>query len=230
MASLWSNVHPSLVLGTGYTTVGSAQQVWLANTPEPGLENTYASSGKQYNSILFGFALEKAFTNHHENIEPAAGLEADYLRNSNMSGVVHPMVNVDPDFDRLNYSFRMNSYLLFATGKLSMLNIISKLGGYLQAGVGGAFNKLSNYNETSPTGSSAAPSLAPFRDRSNKKFAYFLGAGIVCQMSKATQILIGYRYINSGQSGFNTSPIQQTKDTLNFSTLSNHFLTISLVV
>lgn len=229
-ASAWSNIHPSLIVGSGYTTVGGAQNVWLANTPEPGLENTYSSGGKQRGTFLLGLVLEKTFITNKNNFETAVGFEVDFLRNPSMTGVVHPMVNVDPDFDTLDYSYSMNSYLLLATGKLSMLNILSNMGGYIQIGVGGAFNQLLNYTEISPVVSSAAPMLAPFGNGSNTKFAYAIGAGVLCQISKSTRVLIGYRYINSGLGGFNTSPIQQTNNTLNFSPLGHHFLTLSLTV
>lgn len=229
-ASIWSNIHPSLVAGSGYTTVGGAQNVWLAVTPEPGLENTYSSGGKQRGTFLLGLALENACATNLKNLESAIGVEIDYLRNHSLTGVVQPMVNVAPDFDTLNYSYSTNSYLLLATGKLSKLNILSNLGGYLQLGVGGAYNKLADYTEISPTGSSAAPMLAPFANGYTTKFAYSIGAGILWQFCGSTRVAIGYRYINSGLGSFNTSPIQQTKNTLDFASLGHHFFTLSFTV
>ncbi|MDR3491539.1 MAG: hypothetical protein P4M12_05765 [Gammaproteobacteria bacterium] len=211
--------------------MGGAQSVWLADTPEPGLENTYSTGGKQQGTFLLGLALEKTFTTPVNNFETAMGVEVDYLKNASMTGgIVQPMVNVDPNFDTLNYAYSMKSYLLLATARASKLNILPKLGAYLQGGVGAALNKLTHYTETSPDGSSSAPMLAPFGDGSNKKFAYSIGAGVVCQVGKSSQVLIGYRYINSGMGGFKTSPVQQTNNTLHFSPITHHFLTLTLSV
>lgn len=229
-ATAWSNIHSVIVIGNGYTTVSGTQNIWLATTPEPGLENTYINDAKQHDTLLFGLALEKTFTASLKNIESTIGIEMDYLRNRSMTGVVHPMVNVDPDFDTLNYAYRMKSYLLLATAKLSILNIFPYLGAYFQVGAGGAINKLSDYTETSPAGSSAAPMLEPFGNASHTRFAYSLGAGILCQVSKSAQILIGYRYVNSGLAGFKTSPIQQTDTKITLSPLTHHLFTVSLIV
>lgn len=228
IASVWSDIHLSVILGHGYTTVGASRQIWLANTPDPGLENDYSSGGLHQNTALLGFALEKSFLTNLNHIESAIGVEADYMKNPTLRGVVRPMVNVAPDFDTLNYSYSMNAYLLLATAKLSILNILPKLGAYLQAGVGGAVNTLSDYAETSPIGSSAAPMLAPFGSASDTSFAYSIGAGVLCQVGKSMRVLLGYRYINSGQGEFNTSPVQQTNSTLHFSPLGHHFLILTV--
>ena len=230
VASVWSSLHPSLVVGSGYTRMGESQNVWLANTPEPGLENNYSSGGKQNNTVLFGLALEKALANLN-GFDTAVGIEFDYLRTHSISEVVHPMINVAPDFDTLNYSYKMSSYLLQATAKLSKVNIFHNIGGYFQVGMGGARNNLSDYTEESPIGSSAAPMLSPFGDdESTIQFAYSIGAGILCQPGKSVQLSIGYRYINSGMGGLKKSPLQQTNDTLEFSPISHHFIILGLTV
>lgn len=228
LAAILCNIHPSAIVGSGHTRVGNAQNVWLANTPEPGLENNFTSSNNQ-DAFFLGLALEKTFTTNLQNLQSAFGIEVDYLKSGTFTGIVHPMVNVAPDFDTLNYSYKMNSYLFFANAKLSKLNLFSNLGAYIQGGIGGAVNKLYDYTETSPAGSSAAPMLAPFGDRDTSSFAYFIGAGVVWDMPNCLQFLIGYRYINSGHASFKRTPVQQTNNTLGFS-FSNHFLVLSLLV
>lgn len=226
-SSTWYGLQPSLFAGYGYTRVGDAQNLWLNTTPDPGLENTYTSGGQQRGTFLLGFALDKTISNL-KGIESALGLELDYLRNPNISGVVEPMVNVAPDFDTLNYSYDMTSYLVQATAKLTKTNIINNLGVYLQAGLGGTLNRFSDYTETSPTGSSAAPMLSPFGNESTLQLAFSLGAGFSYQVGNSARYSVGYRYINTGMGGLDTSPVQQTSHTLNFSPLNHHFIIFSL--
>jgi opacity protein-like surface antigen len=138
------------------------------------------------------------------------------------------MVNVDPDFDTLNYSYNVNSYALQATAKLSKLNLIHHFGFYLQAGAGGARNYFTNYTESSPTGSSAAPMLAPFSDDSTARFAYTLGGGILYQPGETMRVSLGYRYMNMGSGQFRKSPVQQTDNTLTYPLISYQFLILTV--
>lgn len=223
------DLHPSFIVGSGYTRIGTAQNLWLANSPEPGLENTYTSGGQQRGTFLLGFALEQTITNQN-NIEGVAGLEIDFVKNPSINGIVQPMVNVAPDFDTLNYSYDMTSYLLEATAKLSKLNILPGLGAYLQAGAGGTLNRLSDYTEVSPAGSSAAPMLEPFGNETTIRFAYSLGAGVFYQVGDSSRFAIGYRYINAGSASLDKSPVQQSNQSLNISPLSYHFVIFSLTV
>jgi hypothetical protein len=43
--SAWLGTHPSIIVGAGETNIGGAQNLWLANTPEPGLQNNYTING-----------------------------------------------------------------------------------------------------------------------------------------------------------------------------------------
>lgn len=228
-ASTWENLHVSFLAGSGYSHVRASQNIWLANTPEPGLENTYTGDSKQNGTFILGLAVEKSFTNL-KVLESAVGLEADYLRNPSVTGVVLPMVNVATDFDRLNYAYNMTSYLLQATVKLSKPNLYGRMGGTIQAGAGCAFNQLSDYTESSPAGSSAAPMLDPFGNHANSHIAYSLGAGITYLVGESARFAIGYRYINTGEASLRTSPIQQTSNHLSYSPLNHHLLIISLTV
>ena len=107
VASVWQDLHPSLIVGSGNTGTSESENVWLANRPQPGLENNYSSDGKESNTLLLGLALEKDLAiNLPHGLESAVGVEIDYLRNHSLTGVVHPMINVASDFDTLHYSYK----------------------------------------------------------------------------------------------------------------------------
>lgn len=222
-------MHPYLIGGGGTTHINDRQNVWLAYTPAPGLENNFTVDARQHNTYFTGAGVEKLFPQKVLGSDGSLGLEFNYLSSSSFRGVVHPMVNVAPDFDVLNYAYDMNSYSLYLTGKLSKQILFPNFGLYVQGGIGGALNSLRNYTEVPPTTSSAAPMLAPFNDGSTGNFTYLIGAGVAYQLQNA-QFSLGYRYVFSGSAGFDPAPIQQTGNTLNFSPFAHQFIVLSLMI
>lgn len=229
-ASFYSEIHGYLIGGGGgYTRIKDTRNVWLAYTPEPGLENEFVTDVKRHQTKMVGTGFEKHFPKQIMNLDSALGLEIDYLSNNSLSGIVRPMINVAPDFDTLNFSYHFNSLSLYVTGKLSKQILLPNLGAYIQGGIGRTMNRLTRYSERFQNDTSAAPMIAPFGDGSNSNFGYFLGFGFSSKI-QATQFSVGYRYVFSGSAEFKPSPIQQTVNTLHFSPVTHQFLVVSVMI
>jgi hypothetical protein len=225
---LW---RKSLIFGYGITDATQNQNVNLADTPSPGLVNRYISNSTLYGSTLLGFALDKEFITQLHNGSLFAGAEIDYLRNQYVNGVVEPMINVSPDFDILKYSYDIHSVVLQAIGKYVKHDLLSHIDGYLQAGIGAAINRLSDYNEYPAGNSSAAPMLSPYGNRDTLNPALSAGVGITYKLGTYDAYLsFGYRYFYTGRGRLDKSAIQQTNSSIILSPISYQFLVISLTI
>lgn len=223
--------RPSVSFGYGLTQTTQSQTLHLMDTPDPGLDNRYVGSRTIHDATFVGLSLEKEFATSFVNAFTAVGFELDYLWNQHAGGVVEPMVNVSPDFDVLNYSYHIQSFVAQATGKLLKKDLLNHLDGYLQAGVGASFNRLSRYHESSPEGSSAAPMLNPFGSKDTVRPAISAGLGVSSKIGqRQVRMSLGYRYFYTGASRLTTTPVQQTYDVIRLSTINHHFLTLSLTM
>jgi opacity protein-like surface antigen len=222
--------RPSILVGYGITHADQTQTVNLADTPAPGLDNRYVGDSTLYGAVLLGFAFDKTFETAAKNMLGAAGLEVDYLRNNAVNGTVLPMINVSPDFDQLKYVYDIHSFLIQATAKLIKQDILCNVDGYVQAGLGAAINRLSDYREYSPGESTAAPMLSPFGDKDNISPALSAGIGFTYHLRQQTSVSLGYRYFYAGRGRLMKSPIQQTNASITLSPISYQFLLLSLTM
>lgn len=222
------NYSPTFIAGYGFTNADTQQTIRLANTPEPGLSNHYFGASRLYGSALFGLAFENLYETALHGFIGHVGVEVDYLRNNAVNGRVQPLVNVAPDFDQLRYAYDIHSLILELTSKLTKENLLPQLDGYLQAGVGAALNRLSNYHEYAPPTSTASPMLVPFanKDRANAMFS--AGFGVSHKMGQYTRASFGYRYIYAGEALLGPSPAQQTHASITLSPISYHVLILTL--
>ena len=139
------------------------------------------------------------------------------------------MVNIAPNFDVLKYTYNIDSLALQATTKLIRENIFHAWNGYIQAGLGAAVNRLSNYHENSPGSSSAAPMLSPFGDKNIVNPAASLGIGLIYNLKNSgAEIAFGYRYFYTGKGELGSSPAQQTHELFSLSPISYHVLMLSV--
>lgn len=215
-------------LGYGLSQAGHSQDVTLATTPAPGLVNNFDTENLSRGSVLLGFGLSKSIAGYKNGVKLRAGLEVDYIDNSAVAGTVHPLVNGGPNFDTLNFSYDVQSYLLLANLNLSKENIYKAWGGYLNVGGGAAINRLSNYTETTPQGSTAFPMLAPFGNRNKSSAAFTAGFGLSHAVGVHSEVSLGYRYINTGRGSFAVSAVQSTADVLRSASFGHHLLTLSV--
>ncbi len=222
------NWTPSFLVGYGFTNADTQQDLRLANTPEPGLTNRYLGSNRLYGAGFFGLAFENLYEAPFHGWMGHLGIEGDYLRNNSVNGRLQPLVNVAPDFDELKYFYDIHSVILQVTGKLTKENVLPHLDGYVQAGVGGAMNRLSDYREYAPNNSSAAPMLAPFGNNDQLNLSLSAGIGISHKMGQYTRASFGYRYIYAGQASLGSSRVQQTSASIELSPVSYHVLILEL--
>lgn len=223
--------RPSLILGYGITNAQQTQTIHLDDTPAPGLDNRYFGSSTLYGAALLGVAIEKELETSFKKIISATGLEVDLLKNNSVKGTVEPMINVSPNFDVLRYSYDIHSLMLQATAKLTKENILHKLGGYIQGGLGASLNYLSNYQEYAPGDSTAAPMLAPFGNENTVSPALSAGIGVSYKIGpQDTRVSFGYRYIYAGRGKLMRSSAQQTNATFTLSPISYQLLTLSLTM
>jgi hypothetical protein len=217
------------ITGYGITNANQTQTVHSANTPSPSLDNRYIGSNTLYGAALFGLAFEKEFETSFKNTSSTLGLEIDYMRNNSVNGTVEPMVNVSPNFDVLKYFYDIHTLAIQMTGKYIKQKLIYNAGVYIQAGLGGAINRLSNYHEYAPDYSATAPMLLPYGNKNTSNLALSAGAGVIIPVGNhPTNTSIGYRIFYTGRGRLMKSPIQQTNASLVLSPITYQFITVSL--
>jgi opacity protein-like surface antigen len=109
-----------------------------------------------------------------------------------------------------NYKFNLKSQRLMAEAQFTWL-FANKLAPFINVGVGSAWNRMSDYTETS-VNSTGYVTLPSFESHTNTNFAYQvgLGMGYAFNFSKDQshyqheRISFGYRYVNLGDASFDT--------------------------
>lgn len=241
MTSRVSPWHKIFFLGYGLTQTSHNQTLVLFNTPAPGLSNQYINDSDAESAVMLGFGLSKTVTTLDNGTDISVGGEALYIRNDSARGTVHPMikagtnspppspiVNVAPNFDTLRFSYDIESYVFLASATAHKKKVAKTWGGYISGGIGGAINRLSDYMESIPPGSTAAPMLFPFRNKTKGRFAFSVGAGLTHEVGSHSLVAFGYRYVNTNSGQLGTTP-QQTGQTLGSKVLGHHLLTLSVI-
>lgn len=130
------------------------------------------------------------------------GPSLHYLNLGKISGTQIPAANILPDGDPLDYSMKGQSGVLLLEPQIMFTAY--RLQPYVFGGIGCAWNTLSNYTETTPPGSGAAPADNLYGAHTEASFASELGAGLQYLVWRgAEQESVGlraeYRYFNLGQ-------------------------------
>ena len=101
------------------------------------------------------------------------GLRSEFLQAPNkvLKGIVHPFVNQAANFDTLNYHYNMQNYLFLGNMQLDWNLHYHGFLPYISMGLGTVLNRLSDYTETTPQGSSAATMVTHFRSHTRAQFA-----------------------------------------------------------
>ncbi|MDF1795038.1 MAG: outer membrane beta-barrel protein [Coxiellaceae bacterium] len=212
--------------GLGITTNGIAQNVTLFDSPAPGLTNNYASYRATQLAGFVGIdagyqlALSSAY-------ELALGLQADYLNYDQLTGRVHPLVNVSPNFATLNYQLNAESFMLLVQMR-ALWHWKPLWQPYFSVALGSAWNRLSGYTETIPQGSTALPSASLFGNNTSSDFAYGFGLGVQHLISKNASITMDYRFYSAGDAALLPSAVQGTGNQINSGTLSAHLIVLGL--
>lgn len=113
--------------------------------------------------------------------------------------------------DTYSYKYQIQSQQLLAEGKLYWIEK-DKIQPFLMVGIGGAFNKISDYQ------TSVSPFLEftpAFSNHSQTSFTYAIGPGIDMGLSKSFRIGVAYRFTdlgsaNTGSAHIDKIPISST--------------------
>lgn len=206
--------------------VGTSQPAHIDTINIPsGNQNTYSSNRGSDSVWMLGLSGGYTFPIAHK-FNLALGFEADYLNFGKITGTLHPLTNISPSFDTLNYSYKAKSYTLMADLKLQWL-YTDKLFLNVFGALGPAWNEVSNYSETVPSGSSAFPSPFPFENKTSTHFAFSIGAGVGYRIIQGATVELGYSYFNLGK-----GELASTATSLNAPTtgpLETHMLYVSLI-
>lgn len=184
------------------------------------LINSYITHAHHHNEPVFGVGASYVF----DFLCPAPlslglGVKGYYAQFGTVEGIQHPFINVAPDFDTLNYSFKSENYSVMFEPRL--IYSASRWQPYILGGVGIAWNRLYGYDE-SPTDTtlSAAPVPETFSNHTSSALAYEVGLGVQSVIfnsfnCKTSYILaLDYRYMNFGKGQLGSFPAQTSDDRL----------------
>jgi hypothetical protein len=208
-----------LGFGAGLAKIGKSQNY----SPIDGLINYYsADSTTEVIAPLVSLGAGYRFDINH-NYYASLGIEGDYVNYGDLKGVLHPGVNIGPNFNTLNYSYSAESYLLMFKGKFGFTNHTWLP--YISLGIGFSLNQLGNYSEGSDNTSAPAQILYERNSKGDK--AYSIGVGLYqYRIRNNINLSIGYRFIYSG-SGTLENPISRS-DSISSGMLAGHFITLSI--
>lgn len=124
MPALSCDWHPYAVMGLGVAQTNQTQRLMLHTTPAPGLVNQYESADISASTKMFGMGMSKVVPEANNGSDLLVGIEALYLRNDHAPGMIRPLINVGSNFDTLNFSYDMESYLVLAKATINTPNFI----------------------------------------------------------------------------------------------------------
>lgn len=218
------------VLGGGtYSNFGSENTTVQLNNS---VTNEYDANNNSNWNLLGGIGIGYTFP-----LSPLFQLStylSGYVVGMGMvEGVEHPFVNDNPNYDTLDYQFKVNSYALMLESRLAVTRY--PLQPFVLAGIGGSWNELFNYEEspTNPNGT-AAPVPEGFSDHGEASFAYQVGVGLQYNFLQGDtgqctwQVSLDYRYMNFGEGSLGTNPAQTTNETLKLSNIDTQAIVLTL--
>ena len=108
--------------------------------------------------------------------------------------------------DTYSYKYQTQSQQLLAEGKLYWI-AKDKIQPFLMVGIGGTFNKTSNYQTSVPPFLEFTPA---FSNHTQTSFTYAIGPGIDMGLSKSFRIGIAYRFTDLGSANTGSAQIDET--------------------
>ncbi len=189
--------YGDVIVGAGRARIGKSQNLKMQSNPEE-VNGYNPIKGQAAYWLGIGGGHFFVLTN---TLDLGVGLEADYIDYEKSEGVVHPLVNIAPDFDTLNYRYHTKSYALLGSLRLRWwYSGVGFIEGY--SAVGAARNMLSDYRESTPPGSTASPMTHPFQNAASTQAAFGVGVALGYQVSTRWALALGYRYLNTGRAKF----------------------------
>lgn len=197
--------------------------------------NNYNTNEQTNWQGLWGVGLGHSFGNiFNAPLNFSLGVAGYMINLGNVRGTEYPFVN-DDVYDTLNYQFTAKSSAVLAEARVFYTSYFWQP--FALVGIGGSWNRLSNYSEAPTDPSlSAAPVTTEFGNHTNNEFAYELGVGIQRQIHEdlAHKIRyvgsLDYRYVNFGKGQLASFPAQTTGDTLQIGSISTQGIMFSLKI
>ena len=122
--------HNFVSLGLGITQTSHTQDLTLIPNPLPGRTDRFVNKSTSHLTVELTVGSEYCLKNVNPQTELWIGGEGIYIRSDGAPGQVLPSINVG-NFDRLNFSYDIDSYLLLVKGKIKRKALFNKdWGGY----------------------------------------------------------------------------------------------------
>jgi opacity protein-like surface antigen len=165
-------------------------------------------------------------------LSASLGVAAYATSFGNVNGIEYPFYNAGV-FDALNYKFHVRSTAAFVEGRLYYTDYIVQP--YFLVGIGAAWNRLSDYQETPINPDLSAAAVSPqFGSNTKTEFAFELGLGLQYQFYTDFKHnirysgLVDYRYLNFGKGELSPFPAQTANDHLKIDTISTQGVMVTL--
>lgn len=224
LARVVSTTHPiyyQLSTGIGLTAIGKTNNLM----PNVLTLNRYLPN--RSTKILFtiggGLGYRRLLG---PNVITMLGLASYYINwAGHVRGILHPGINIDSTFSTLNYSYKLNSRILWLENRWLFGRHMWRP--FLFLAVGGSWNDASSYLTVSTnTGCDASSLPISFESKTNFNLTYGVGAGI----NLNGRFSIGYRYINVGKVKLGLSPLQTTDVQLSAGYVDAHLILLTLIL
>lgn len=222
-----TNANWFLTIGGGGQFPQSKSNITVSNGsnfPSPFDVDTYSSHQHATNGLLLlsagrRWALERPWIPAY-----SLGLYYQYLFPSKTSGTITQYS--EPQFKNYNYQFNTTSNVLLASAKMNVYKI-NRLSPYISGGIGGAFNRLSNYQEIALPG--VTPRISPaFASNTSNQFAYNAGAGLDLQLLPSLLVSVGYLYQHIGDATSGPGKRTWSNTSLNLGSLAQNEVVASV--
>ncbi len=213
----WHQLRPVATLSFGADAVNMHlnQNITLTSP----FQNSYDSGGHNIQPVA-GFFLGAEGAALRSFL---AQLGVSYYLNKafNISGSVYQFT--DPTMNNLAYHYQLESQRVLVEGKL-LATFRKIFHPFLTLGAGEALNQAYQYTEV-PVATADIPLSQGFRNRTYHSFTYQVGLGLDTDINKHFRCGLSYRFVDLGQAGLGSSPLQEGTQTINYNHLRvNEFL------
>lgn len=204
-ASGHSYLGASLAASFAQTGNNSPQIAYFSGAT---ITDAYPLSHNRSSAALLGVNGGYEFTAADRRPAVALGLGVySNLANYNFDGHLVETAAGDASSTLYHYRYHVNTARVMA--EIQMTWVLASFSPFINAGVGAAWNRMSDYDETAIT-SSGYPALPGFQSHTNTRVAWQAGLGLSRTFHFASdktgfsedRVSLGYRFVNSGKASF----------------------------
>lgn len=132
-----------------------------------------------------------------------------------------------PEFTNYTYKTYLSSNILLAFAKANLFKY-RMISPFINAGIGCAFNRTSDYSEAALPGVTAPRTSPAFASKTSGHVAYNLGAGIDIELNKQFIASLSYEYLDLGNVTSGRGANDWSSQALNFGTYRSNQALLSL--